>query len=102
MTDPLSPQDHITAYWDSRSYLYDLSPGHGLQKEEEHRLWLEALRNILPDYEAVRGDDLELGRALHREMDKALALSHGILSHSGAGMAEAFRRQGPFRLERLL
>ena len=39
---------------------------------------------------------------LDHQMDKALALSPGILSHSGAGMAEAFRHQGPFRLERLL
>jgi LmbE family N-acetylglucosaminyl deacetylase len=68
----------------------------------KQRLGDKTLKHILPNYEGLRGDDLELGRALHHEMDKALAMSHGILSHSGAGMAEAFRRQGPFRLERLL
>ncbi len=60
------------------------------------------LRNILPNYDALKENNLELGRALHHEMDKALAMNHGILSHSGAAMAEAFRHQNPFRLDRLL
>jgi LmbE family N-acetylglucosaminyl deacetylase len=62
----------------------------------------EVLRNILPNYDELKGDNLELGRALHHAMDMALAMNHGVLSHSGAALAEAFRRQGPFKLNRLL
>ncbi|WP_299429293.1 PIG-L family deacetylase [uncultured Meiothermus sp.] len=64
------------------------------------RLDPASLQTIVPDYAAL--GDLELGRALHREMDKSLALYHGLLSHAGATLAEAFRHQFPFRLERLL
>lgn len=64
------------------------------------RLDPTSLQTIVPDYAALA--DLELGRALHREMDKSLALYHGLLSHAGATLAEAFRHQFPFRLERLL
>lgn len=64
------------------------------------RLDPTSLQTIVPDYAAL--GDLELGRALHREMDKSLALYHGLLSHAGATLAEAFRHQFPFRLERLL
>ncbi|MDX2008503.1 MAG: hypothetical protein SFU83_24925 [Meiothermus sp.] len=64
------------------------------------RLDPTSLQTIVPDYAAMA--DLELGRALHREMDKSLALYHGLLSHAGATLAEAFRHQFPFRLERLL
>ncbi len=66
------------------------------------RMGDEALRNVLPNYEALQGDDLEIGRALQTEMEKSLALYHGVIGHSGAALAEAFRRQGPFRLDGLL
>ena len=66
------------------------------------RLGDDVLRHIVPDYDALKENHLELGRALHHEMDKALAMSHGVLSHSGAAMAEAFRHQGPFTLNRLM
>lgn len=65
------------------------------------RLDAGALQHIVPGGE-VSDDDLELGRALHLEMNKADALSHGLLSHSGATLAEAFRHMNPFRLEALL
>ena len=59
------------------------------------------LRNVVPNYDAVKNDNLELGRAYHHEADRALAMYHGILSHSGAAMAEAFRYQGQFVLDKL-
>ena len=65
------------------------------------RLGNALLQNLLPDPGLIEQDNLTLGRALHREMDKALALSHGLLSHSGTAMAEAFRREGVFRLRSL-
>lgn len=64
------------------------------------RLDPESLETSVPGYRGL--PDLDLGRKLHREMDKSLALYHGLLSHAGAILAEAFRHQFPFRLERLL
>lgn len=66
----------------------------------KRRLDPAALEQIVPEYKGL--DDLELGRALHHQMDKALALYQGITSHTGATMAEAFRHQFPFRLAHLL
>lgn len=62
----------------------------------------QVLRNILPNYDKLKHDNLELGRALHTEMEMAKAMYHGVVSHSGAGMAEAFRHQGPLKLDKLL
>lgn len=66
------------------------------------RMGDEVLRSILPNYDELQSDNLELGRTLSHEMDKALAMNHGVLSHSGAALAEAFRHQGPFHLKKLL
>lgn len=60
-----------------------------------------ALRNLVPDFQALQDDEVRLGGALHAEMEKARALSLGLLGHGGAGMAEGFRHEGPLRLPRL-
>ena len=62
----------------------------------------QVLRDIVPNYEELKANDVELGRALHHEMEKANAIYHGLAGHSGAGLAEAFRHQGPFKLNTLL
>ena len=46
-------------------------------------------------------DDRALGLALHRQFDLALALGHGLASHTGAVLGEAYRREGPFVVDRL-
>lgn len=61
-----------------------------------------ALRQLLPDYERLRDDPIELGKALHREMHRAYHLYHGIWSHSALVLAEPFRRLSPVELELLL
>ena len=59
----------------------------------------EALRHVVPDADTL--DDRALGLALHRQFDLALALSSGLASHSGAVLGEAYRREGPFVVDRL-
>lgn len=61
----------------------------------------EALRSLLPDYDRVKADPLELGRALHREMHRAFHLYHGVWSHSHTVLAEPFRCLSPVELEYL-
>lgn len=46
-------------------------------------------------------DDRALGLALHRQFDLALAIGHGLASHTGAVLGEAYRREGPFVVDRL-
>lgn len=66
------------------------------------RIGDEVLRYLLSNYDEVKGDDLEMGRTLLLEQEKALAMYHGFIGHSGAALAEAFRHQGPFKLGKLL
>ena len=45
----------------------------------------------------------ELGRGLHREMDKAVHLVHGIRGHGSlCVLGEPYRREGSFTLQELL
>jgi len=62
----------------------------------------DLLRLVVPEYDALRADRVALGLALHRQFDMALALANGLAGHSGAVMGEAYRREGPFVLDRLL
>ncbi len=66
------------------------------------RLPLSAMSYLLADYHQVKDVPVELGRALHREMNRAFHIYHGIFSHSSFVLAEPFRRAGPFELEGLI
>lgn len=68
----------------------------------ESRTSPDILRHVLPDYDTIKTDKRELGHALHSRFDLALALTNGLASHSGAVLGEAYRREGAFRLDRLL
>lgn len=59
----------------------------------------EILRQVIP---AWNDDDLEtLGREGQQAFFTALALSHGLASHSGAVLGEPYRREGAFVMDRL-
>ncbi|HWM73645.1 MAG TPA: hypothetical protein VNQ53_07890 [Nocardioides sp.] len=59
----------------------------------------EILRQVVP---AWTDDDLEaLGREGQKSFFTALALSHGLASHSGAVLGEPYRREGTIVLQRL-
>lgn len=57
-------------------------------------------RAIAPDADPA-GDDAAYGRAIHRATDLAFHLASGIHSHSGLVLAEPYRREGVFPLDRL-
>jgi hypothetical protein len=59
-----------------------------------------ALELIAPGW-TPDGDDADLGRLGHRQMFLSLALASGLASHSGAVLGEPYRKEGPFKLERL-
>lgn len=58
------------------------------------------LRAVVPDVDGM--DDTALGLALHRQYDLALALTNGLASHTGAVLGEAYRREGPYLVDRLV
>lgn len=60
----------------------------------------EQIRHLVPDHEQL--GDIEFGRALHREMDRAFHLYHGVLSHGRFCLAEPYRREGNFHLDALV
>ncbi len=61
----------------------------------------ERLRLVLDDPAADQLSDDDLGWALHRQIDRAAALYHGLYGHSGAVMAEPYRRMTLFPFETL-
>jgi hypothetical protein len=61
----------------------------------------ERLREVLDDAAADRMSDAEVGWALHRQIDRSAALYHGLYGHSGAVMAEPYRRMTLFPFELL-
>jgi LmbE family N-acetylglucosaminyl deacetylase len=61
----------------------------------------ERLRLILDDADADKLSDTDLGWALHRQIDRAAVLYHGLYGHSGAVMAEPYRRMTLFPFDLL-
>lgn len=61
----------------------------------------ERLRLVLDDPNADALSDEDLGWALHRQTDRAAALYHGLYGHSGAVMAESYRRMTLFPFDLL-
>jgi LmbE family N-acetylglucosaminyl deacetylase len=59
----------------------------------------EVLRQVVPAW--TDGDPETLGREGQRALFTALALAHGLASHSGAALGEPYRREGTFVMDRL-
>jgi LmbE family N-acetylglucosaminyl deacetylase len=68
----------------------------------EQRAPGDALRRIVGNYEQIAEDKRALGLALQGQFDLALALTNGLAGHSGAVLGEAYRREGPFVVDKLL
>jgi len=64
------------------------------------RLTPTSLRNLV-GADKTQATDLELGRALHRILDRSFHVYHGYPSHARVAMGEPYRREGPFELEHL-
>lgn len=68
----------------------------------QKRLPEPQLHMLFPGFARVGSDDVTIGGAIHRDIDKALALSHGLAGHSGAVMGEAYRKENVFLLNFLM
>lgn len=73
-----------------------------IAEQIEEKVNAETLRLVVPDYDALRADQSELGLAIYLQNDKALTLVNGLAGHSGAVMGEAYHREGPFVMDGLV
>jgi LmbE family N-acetylglucosaminyl deacetylase len=80
---------------DALGFQNSFSAQHWRQRASEQSLAL-----IAPGWTPADGDEA-LGREGHRQIFLALALTSGLGSHSGAVLGEAYRKEGPFLLDRL-
>lgn len=67
----------------------------------EQELMPETLETAVPGYSRL-ATRRERGLAIHRVREQASAIYHGLGGHSHVAMAEAYRREGPFPLPRLV
>ena len=61
----------------------------------------EHLEFIVPGWHELT-DDYSRGREIHRQMDRVVHMHQGAAAHSHFAIAESYRRQGLFHLDRLL
>lgn len=61
----------------------------------------QLLRTLVPEFDELVTDDAQLGLALTRQLDTAIALWNGLAGHSGAVMGEAYRYEGEFVFDHL-
>lgn len=66
----------------------------------EEALDSEAIERIVPGF-AHLNNDYEKGRAVHKVLDQAIHVYHGLATHGHFALAEAYKREGNFHLKEL-
>lgn len=94
---------NIAPYWDKKVAAMDTLQS---QLEFSGKHWSTALapedlEALVPGYSGL-GSDLERGRAVHRVLDRAIHIFHGIGHHGHFAFGEAYRREGDFHLDTLI
>lgn len=59
------------------------------------------LENLVPNFSTLP-NNYEKGRAIHKIMDQAVHVYHGLATHGHYAFAEAFRREGNYHVEELI
>ncbi|MFD1020203.1 PIG-L deacetylase family protein [Thalassobacillus hwangdonensis] len=67
----------------------------------EHALTDENLEHLVPGFSSLTSD-YEKGRAVHKALDQAVHVYHGLATHGHYAFAEAFKREGNFHLQELI
>jgi LmbE family N-acetylglucosaminyl deacetylase len=93
----------ITPHWRQKVDAMDLLES---QMEFSGRHWAEhmtpeALEALAPGFASL-DSDVERGRVVHRVLDRAVHIYHGIGHHGHYAFAEAYRREGNFHLPALI
>ncbi|GAA0925063.1 hypothetical protein [Nonomuraea longicatena] len=94
---------NIAPFWDKKTAAMDVLES---QLEFSGRHWSEQLdpkdaEALVPGF-AELDSDLARGRAVHRALDRAVHIYHGIGHHGHYAFAEAYRREGDFHLPALV
>jgi LmbE family N-acetylglucosaminyl deacetylase len=91
----------VAPVWDRKERALDALSGQlAFSGQMYRRMFGEALAAIAPDHAGL--DDAALGRRMHREIDRAFHLYYGPPSHGRFMLAEPYRRDGAFQLDRLI
>ncbi|WP_408011495.1 hypothetical protein ACJROX_15145 [Pseudalkalibacillus sp. A8] len=70
-------------------------------KHFERALSKDDLEVLCPGFSEIK-NDFEKGKEIHRVLDKAIHVYHGLATHGHFAFAEAYRREGNFHLEELI
>ncbi|MGG0938653.1 GlcNAc-PI de-N-acetylase [Brevibacillus centrosporus] len=67
----------------------------------EESIEQKALETLVPGFSTMP-NDYEKGRAMHRVLDQAIHVYHGLATHGHFVLAEAYKREGNFHLKELI
>lgn len=91
----------VAPVWNRKERALDALSGQlAFSGQMYRRMFGDGLAAIAPDHASL--DDATLGRFMHREIDRAFHLFYGPPSHGRFMLAEPYRRDGAFQLDRLL
>lgn len=93
----------ITSVWDKKEKAMDVLESQMTFSGEhfEQSINQQALEVLVPGFSQLP-NYYEKGRAVHRALDKAVHVYHGLATHGHFPLAEAFRREGNFHLQELI
>lgn len=93
----------ISSVWEQKTEAMDVLQS---QMEFSGRHFAEsvdpdALEKIVPGFSNL-ASDYEKGRAVHKILDQAVHVYHGLATHGHFALAEAYKREGNFHLKELI
>lgn len=93
----------IASVWDKKEKAMDMleSQMEFSGQHFERALDSKALEILVPGFSQL-GSGYAKGRAIHRALDKAVHVYHGLATHGHYALAEAYRREGNFHLQELI
>jgi N-acetylglucosamine malate deacetylase 1 len=94
---------NITEVWEQKEKAMDMLESQmefsGMHFDE--MLDAKSVETLYPGYSQLTSYH-EKGRAIHKVLDKAIHVYHGLATHGHFALAEAYRREGNFHLSELI
>lgn len=93
----------ITTVWEKKEKAMDLLESQ-MEFSGQHFTRVldeKALEILVPGFSQLQ-NYYQKGRAVHKALDKAVHVYHGLATHGNFALAEAYRREGNFHLQELI
>lgn len=93
----------ISSVWEQKNRAMDVlhSQMEFSGRHFEEAVDAKAMEAIVPGFSALPSD-YEKGRAVHKVLDQAIHVYHGLATHGHFALAEAYKRDGNFHLKELI